>query len=711
MVKFYSLNCLKKRLGEQKNLLFFLFLLLLSLGARGQATFTANPTAAAIAAELQSTGVSITNPVIRRTSTNQIALFSNGLSGAALEIDSGIAFTSSDVNGVFTTNDLLSYSSGPNTTFSDPDLRNVNNNAIYDVVVFEFDFQALPDYTGVLLEYQFGSEEYPDYVGSSFNDVFGFFVSDPTNSDPTIPEGVDSNGNGVYDGVEQPALNLALVPGTSNEVTVNNINAGFIGCQGTSGGADLTQAAQFIVNGHSPDDDANPNNTPATCNTNPNTPPVFVEFNGITKKFTANINLTPGITYHMKIAIADVGDNQYDSGVFISRVGGVPVIIANNDQGQAVSTTGGVAVANVLVNDSVAGVTNPSVSNVQLVQVSTGDPGITLNTSTGEVNVAPGVAPGVYELVYNVCEPSTNCDSAMVLVTVLEDTDGDGIADEVDLDDDNDGILDVNEGLCTPSQSGSWTISGTTATYNYGNGVIARITTTDADGFTNDTFNNQSFWSEPLALDTSLAGIFDFGTNLTVSFEDSLGNPVEVKNPTIHLDKIGGSDGVNQNSAMVTLQGGLTWQRQAGTSDFLVTSNTVTDGGAGTPVSGWGSESTANDSNGTAAGSLRIFGTISTFTLNFTQNGGFGIGADGIELILFACENLDTDSDGTPDYLDTDSDNDGCSDAIEGDENVIASQLDGNGRITGGVDSNGVPTVVNSGGVADIGSDQGQGTT
>ncbi|WP_299001166.1 proprotein convertase P-domain-containing protein, partial [uncultured Tenacibaculum sp.] len=298
----------------------------------------------------------------------------------------------------------------------------------------------------------------------------------------------------------------------------------------------------------------------------------------------------------------------------------------------------------------------------------------------------------------------------------INDSDGDGIDDVCDLDDDNDGILDVNEGLCTPSQSGSWTVSGTTATYDYGNGVIARVTTTDADSFTNDSFNNQSFWSETLGGDTSLAGIFDFGTSLTVSFEDSLGNPVEVKNPTIHLDKIGGSDGVNQNSAMVTLQGGLTWQRLAGTSDFLVTSNTVTDGGAGTPISGWSAESTANDSDGTAAGSLRIFGTISTFTLNFTQNGDIGLGADGIELILFACENLDTDFDGIPDYLDTDSDNDVCFDAIEGDENVLTSHLNPDGSINfaanGGVDANGVPNLVNASGAADGGNNtQGQGIT
>ncbi len=77
------------------------------------------------------------------------------------------------------------------------------------------------------------------------------------------------------------------------------------------------------------------------------------------------------------------------------------------------------------------------------------------------------------------------------------------------------------------------------------------------------------------------------------------------------------------------------------------------------------------------------------------------------------CVSADTDGDGIPDYLDLDSDGDGCADAIEGDENVAAAQLDGNDRIDvanqGDVDNQGVPNLVNAGGAADDGADQGQG--
>jgi len=68
-----------------------------------------------------------------------------------------------------------------------------------------------------------------------------------------------------------------------------------------------------------------------------------------------------------------------------------------------------------------------------------------------------------------------------------------------------------------------------------------------------------------------------------------------------------------------------------------------------------------------------------------------------------ACIAIDTDGDGTPNYQDLDSDNDGCFDAIEGDGGVTLAQIDANGQITGGVDADGVPNTV-SPGQADVSS-------
>src|SRR5690606_7017925 len=83
------------------------------------------------------------------------------------------------------------------------------------------------------------------------------------------------------------------------------------------------------------------------------------------------------------------------------------------------------------------------------------------------------------------------------------------------------------------------------------------------------------------------------------------------------------------------------------------------------------------------------------------------------EIVFLDMQVCDTDGDGIPDYLDLDSDDDGCPDALEGDENVTLADLNSDGSInigeTGGVDSDGIPNLVNTDGDADVGDDVGQG--
>ncbi|MCG8796662.1 choice-of-anchor L domain-containing protein, partial [Tenacibaculum finnmarkense] len=417
-----------------KNILFFVLLLIGIKNTYAQATFSDNSTAIQLGNELEKLGIKISNPVITTGIGSQIGIFSNGTAGANLELDSGIALTTSNISDVFNKNTGAIISKGPNSTYNDIDLVSIDAGAHKDVVVFEFDFIALEHYTGVLVDFQFGSEEYPDYVASKYNDVFGFFVSDPLGLDPNIPDG-DVNVNGSYDAGEQPAENLALVPGTTNSVSINYVNAGFPGASaGPNKGFDLSQSALYINNGHP---DAVGTNVAAT---------VHVEFNGITKRFPANIKLKSGVKYHMKMAIADVGDGTYDSGVFILGIGGIPTIVTIVNTG-TLTQSGGIAIANVLENNTVAGVVITDPTDVDFTQVSTQNPGVTLNTATGAVEVAKGTAAGTYELVYKVCKLlPTNCSESTVTIIVLPDNDLDGLKDGVDLDDDNDGILDTVEG-------------------------------------------------------------------------------------------------------------------------------------------------------------------------------------------------------------------------------------------------------------------------
>jgi gliding motility-associated-like protein len=201
-------------------------------------------------------------------------------SGSPLQIAQFFATTSSSLGiptGIFLSSGNASTSSingpqGPNnapgttTGFGgngDNDLDNISVASTEDAAVLEFDF--IPTNDSVKFRYCFGSEEYPEFVGS-FNDVFAFLLTGPN------PLGGNYTNK-----------NIALVPGTSTPVTINNVNAAS-------------------------------NNTWYRSNTGN---AIHCEFDGITKVMYALEKVVCGQTYHIKIAIADAADDAYDSGVFL----------------------------------------------------------------------------------------------------------------------------------------------------------------------------------------------------------------------------------------------------------------------------------------------------------------------------------------------------------------------------------------------------------
>lgn len=88
-----------------------------------------------------------------------------------------------------------------NKNRGDKDLSRIGRGRTFDAAVLEFDF--VPISNKLSFEFCFGSEEYIEYVGSPFNDVFAFIINGP---------GLKRN------------TNLALVPGTQEIVSVNSIN-------------------------------------------------------------------------------------------------------------------------------------------------------------------------------------------------------------------------------------------------------------------------------------------------------------------------------------------------------------------------------------------------------------------------------------------------------------------------------------------------------
>jgi hypothetical protein len=187
--------------------------------------------------------------------------------------DTGIGFAS----GVILTSGNANLAPGPNNqdgagaslgTSGDTQLNGlIPGYTTNDANILNISFTTT---TGSLFfNYAFASEEYNEYVNTSFNDVFGFFL------------------NGT---------NIALIPGTSTAVSINNINCG------------------NPFTGVGPNCALYNNNDP----TNGIPTPYNIQYDGFTDVFTAIASgLTAGVTYTIKVAIADAGDTILDSAVFL----------------------------------------------------------------------------------------------------------------------------------------------------------------------------------------------------------------------------------------------------------------------------------------------------------------------------------------------------------------------------------------------------------
>jgi hypothetical protein len=81
-------------------------------------------------------------------------------------------------------------------------LNQAQDRTTYDATQFEFDI--VPQGDSLKFKYTFASEEYNEWVGSQFNDVFGFYISGP---------GIGTD------------VNIALIPTTGQVVSINTINA------------------------------------------------------------------------------------------------------------------------------------------------------------------------------------------------------------------------------------------------------------------------------------------------------------------------------------------------------------------------------------------------------------------------------------------------------------------------------------------------------
>ena len=227
-------------------------------------------TATQLATALVGSGVTVSNAVF----TGALAAggtFSGGGTGAGgiIGFDQGVVLSTGLIGNVVgpnvTDNDASTNNGQPGDPFLDQILSDIppGDQTTQDASVLTFNF--VPDASVISFKYVFSSDEYNEYVGAGFNDIFAFLV----------------NGN-----------NCATVGGLP--VSVDTINGG------NPIGTGAINPLLYRNN--------SPNPGPATIDT---------KMDGLTTVLTCTAAVTLNQTNTMRLSIGDVGDGVYDSNVFI----------------------------------------------------------------------------------------------------------------------------------------------------------------------------------------------------------------------------------------------------------------------------------------------------------------------------------------------------------------------------------------------------------
>lgn len=234
-------------------------LVALTIGMAGQASainITTSNDPTVLTNSVLGTGITITSAINFQGSETSAGTFSDG---SVIGFESGLILTSGDASSADGPNN-----SGSTTTnfggAGNPNLDAIIPQTTFDATTLSFDFTT--ETGDLFFNYVFASEEYNEYVNSSFNDVFAFFVDD---------------------------VNVALAP-NGDPVGINTVNCGNpFGVVGPNCGS--------YVNNSDGDFD--------------------IEYDGFTEVFTASATGLGAGSHTFEFAIADAGDSILDSAVFI----------------------------------------------------------------------------------------------------------------------------------------------------------------------------------------------------------------------------------------------------------------------------------------------------------------------------------------------------------------------------------------------------------
>ena len=227
---------------------------------------TTGQTAQQYAEVIAGLGVVVSNASITGDA-DAIGAFTSGANDPGIGIASGVILSSGNV--IDAAASAATFASTGFGTPGDPFLAAQAGENSNDAIILQFDFVPNADF--VSFRYAFGSEEYPEWVCSIYNDIFAFTI-----------EGVS---------VPMPQTNIALVPGTTTPVAISTIND-----DPTCGGNNNQHYVDNALN-------------------------AYVVYDGMTVVLVAEANVICGETYRLRLMLSDGGgsDTSFDSGCFIEE--------------------------------------------------------------------------------------------------------------------------------------------------------------------------------------------------------------------------------------------------------------------------------------------------------------------------------------------------------------------------------------------------------
>lgn len=252
---------------------------------------------------------------------------------------------------------------------------------------------------------------------------------------------------------------------------------------------------------------------------------------------------------------------------------------------------------------------------------------------------------------------------------LILDTDGDGVNDTEDIDDDNDGILDINEYGCTSTAQFVWGTSGTPSVQTV-NGITLTPTLRNIFSLTNTTITQTAEHNANAVNDIK----FVSNPNNNAQYADLLLSFNEqVSNLSFEINDI---DARNN--------GANTWKDSIYVfiyKEGILYSLTSSEFTLGTQVSNFATNGFVSNQTGNNLGfasnngrvQINFNRPVDSVVIRFYDRSPNKKDADIYISAISFCKIADTDGDGIPDYLDLDSDNDGIPDVVE----------------NGGVDENG----------------------